>query len=838
MRNPEIWDSFRTLRRLQSLAPPMQHRDRANEAPLSFPQERLWTSSQLNPGGIEFNVPYAFRVLGRLVVDALSAALSEVVRRHEILRTVFEQRNGRTVQIVRAASRVSIPIVDLTGYGAHIRELKAMALVAEHAKRPFDLSVGPLMSVEVLKLSAEEHILLIAFHHAIFDAWSDGIFFKELDDLYGGILSGKPSEREQPTHQYSDYAVWQREWIKLECVNEIDAFWLKQLEGIRPQHLPTDYPRPVKSGGVLGRKVRIIEDRLRNESRRLAKDEGMSEFIVMLAAFNVLLHTYLARDDVYVCIPVANRNRSEVAAMVGYFVNFVIYRTSMSGDMTFRELMRRVCTVSSGAYAHQEMPIQELVNRLGLLNLPLSQVIFSVQTAVRRTPSLGGLSVTPLEEQRGVDFDVFFEIEDTAEGQKINLRYRADLFAEGTMEQFVEDYERVLKVVTADANCPVGGLLRLEPERREAWRARRDMHEIQEVQKAQRLAAKDDHVPPRDELERQLVIIWQELLEREVIGVTDNFFALGGKSLSAIQMIVAIEEKTGKQLQVRALAEAQTIEQIAVLLRNDSIKPSMTPVVALQPMGSKPALFVLQPAASTPLHFEDLARYLAPEQPVYGFEQRGMDGVEQPHQSVEEMAQYYVREMKLIAPKGPYLLLGRCMGGIVAYEMALQLQSQGDEVAFLGILDTQSPPRLVPRDIRYYLTEAFRRVIHYTRRGELFSATVMRWLWKSRRRRSYNETERILQRIMDTHARARRRYIPVKLFEGALVVFKNKEASLDAQQQWAGLATHGLQFLETNGDHETMLEQPHIGEFVNELVAAIDAGLARGVGHNSMGKAA
>ncbi|MBI1732450.1 MAG: hypothetical protein HYR49_06740 [Gammaproteobacteria bacterium] len=813
----------------------MEHADRRNGAPLSFPQERLWALSRLNPGGDEFNVPYAFRVLGELDVGALSAALSEVIRRHEILRTVFEQKNGQAVQAVRPAGRISVPVVDLTDYGEDGRELKAASLMNEHARRPFDLSEGPLVRTELLKLSAEEHIFLITFHHIIYDAWSDGLFFRELDELYGGGLAGRPSALEELTHQYADYAAWQREWIKSECLDELRAYWRRQLDGISSQNLPTDYPRPVKPSGVLRRKVRVIDDRLRDELRHLANDEGMTDFIVLLAAFNVLLHTYLARDDVYVCIPIANRGRSEVQKMIGYFVNFVIYRTSTSGDITFRELMARVCTVSSGAYGHQELPIQELINRLDLLNLPLSQVIFSVQNVVRRTPSLGGLRVTPMEEQRRVDFDVFLEIEHIEEGLTINLRYRADLFAEETMEHLVEDYERILKAIAADADHPVGALLELEPEQREAWRSRRELLEMRE---AQRLAATNDHVPPRDELERQLVTIWRDLLEREAVGVTDNFFVLGGKSLNAIQMILEIEKKTGKELPVSILAEAQTIEQIAALMRNDSIRPSSASVVALQARGSNPPLFVLQPAASTPLHFANLARYMAPDQPVYGFEQRGMDGIEGPHQSVEEMARFHVREMKMIAPKGPYLLLGRCMGGIVAYEMALQLQAEGEEVAFLGILDTQSPPRLEPRDARYYVTEAVKRVIHYTRQGELLNATVGRYLQKSRRRRSDSESEKILQKVMDTHERARKRYIPAKLFEGTLLVFKNKKGSLDAQQQWSRLATGGLEYLESNGDHKTMLEEPYIHEFVKKLTAAIDVCLGRGVGDDSKRKAA
>lgn len=782
---------------------------------------------QLNPGSEQFNVPYAFRVRGALDVDALSAALSGVIGRHEILRTVFARSNGHAVQVVRPLQPVAVPVLDLTDYNDDEKARKAEGLVNEHARRPFDLTAGPLLRVAALKLSSQEHVLLMTFHHIIYDAWSDAIFFRELDELYAARLQGRPPCLDEPTHQYSDYAAWQRAWSDSPCLDELLGYWRGQLAGIRPQHLPTDYPRPVKPGGVLGRKVRVLDREVQAGVRRLANEEGMTDFIVLLAAFIVLLHAYLDRDDVYLCTPIANRGRSEVLKLVGYFVNFVIYRTVLSGNITFRELMARVCSVSSGAYGHQELPIQELVNRLDLANLPLSQVIFSVQNVARHTPSLGGLDVTPLDEQRGVDFDVFLEIEDIDAGLTANLRYRTDLFAGETMEQLIGDYEQVLRTVTTDPGHMLDVLV--GPARRESWRARR---RLLESRAAPEQSAGGGHVPPRDELELRVLAIWQELLERENIGVTDNFFALGGKSLGAIQMVLAIKEQLGRDLPLSALAEAQTVEQIASLLRVDNAVPAATSVVTLQPRGSKPPLFLLQPAASTPLHYAQLARYLAPDQPVYGFEQRGVDGSAGPHQSVEEMAAFYIREMKLIAPLGPYLLMGRCMGGIVAYEMALQLQAGGEEVAFLGILDTQSPPRLEPRDVRYYVTEAARRLVHYIRQGELLQATVKRYLWKSRRRQSDIESERNLQNVMDAHARARRRYVPGRLFAGALLVFRNKEASLDAQQQWARLATDGLEYLVTSGDHETMLDEPFIGEFAGTLRDAIDARLRRGATGN------
>jgi len=825
MRHAEIWESFRALKKYQSMAPPIRPNPGTGPKPLSFSQDRLWMLHQLNPGAADFNVPYAFRVTGPLDAEVLARSIGEIRRRHEILRTTFtEETGGQTMQAVQEATPFSLPLVDLSTYSPEEKERKVASLIDEEAGRPFDISTGPLFRSELLRLDPGDHVFMVTFHHIVFDAWSDGIFFKELDELYKAYSLGEPSPLKELTIQYADFAEWQHEWVSSGSLDVLLQFWTDTLTEIPAQNFPADFPRLTKGSAILGRKTHLFPESVSGSLKALTAEEGMTDFIVLLAAFYVLLSTYLEADDIYVCAPVANRSRTEIQKLIGYFVNFVIYRADLSGDISFRELLGRVCKVSSGVYSHQEMPIQELINRLNLYHLPLSQIMFSVQNADRYMPKLGGLNVVPLDEQRGVDFDVFLEIEELKDGLLLNLRYNADLFKSSTMEDLVNDYQAIVKAATENPDRKVSTLLTLGDSRKSQWR---EKLKAQSEKAGMRDVSPGDYVAPRDPLELQITQLWESLLGRSRIGVTDNFFELGGKSLIALQMVSQIQEALGKSLPVSALAEAQTIEQIASLLRREEAPQASSPIVALQPRGSKPPLFVLQPAASTALHFADLARHLAPDQPVYGFEQEGMDGTKPPHQTVEEMAAYYIREMKTISPNGPYLLLGRCMGGIVAYQMALQLQGQNESIAFLGILDTQSPPRLEGRDARYYISEFFSRIFHYLKSGTLISATFGRILRKARRRKSKDSGDRRIQFVMDTHARARRHYIPATQFRGVLKIFKNKEASLKAQAGWAKLATQGLDIIETAGGHGTMLEEQNIDNFITELKSVLQKSLNR-----------
>ncbi|MEA5510548.1 condensation domain-containing protein [Crocosphaera sp. UHCC 0190] len=820
MKHPEIWESVRTLMRFRNEAPPLQPVERKDNLPLSFPQERLWLLDQLNPGSADYNVPYGFRVRGELNVEALEKSFNALRLRHEILRTTFHSSDGHPVQVIAPVDPQPLLTMDLTTYPEGDRFSKALQLADEEAERPFNLSTGPLFRTTLIKLTSDSYFVLITLHHIVYDAWSDGVLFRELAELYQTFSSGQslPSLPDLPI-QYADFAVWQRQWLQGEFLDTLLNFWQGQLSDLPSQQLPADRTKPPISSGQRERQVLVLPKELSEKLNTFTSEEGVTPFITLLAAFKVLLHTYLGQDEVFLCTPIANRNRSEIQKLIGYFVNLIIYRSNLSGNPSFREFLGQVRHQSAQAYAHQDLPIQLLVSRLNLINVPLSQIMFALQNVVLQNPKLRDLTITSLEEQRGTDFDLFLSMEEDKGELSAVLKYNVDLFEETTITQMLQHYQTVLENIVAEPEQPISQLLPLTDAQKQQFQEKRDRQQDSTESQSQ---ASANFVKPQDQLELQLTQIWEGIFNTHSLSVTDNFFALGGKSLLAIRLLNQIEEKFGKKLPLNTLVEFPTIEKLANILRQEEITIPWIPVVPLQAKGDKPPLFLLPPAACTALHYTDLAHYFAPERPVYGLEQLGMDGKDKPHDNVEEMAAYYVEKIQAIQPHGPYFLAGRCMGGIVAFEIALQMQAKGETVALLAIIDTQSPPRLKPRDFWYYVSEFFKRLRH----PKFILSFFQKFLTKTKTTFSDDPQGRQIHYVHMTHAKARKKYIPKRLFSGTIELFKNDSESLEAQKGWKKLVRGVVNEHIIEGDHETMLDEPHVQQFVNSLKDCINQNIS------------
>jgi thioesterase domain-containing protein/acyl carrier protein len=815
MKHPEIWESVRTLMKFRNQAPPLVTVERKGSLPLSFPQERLWFLDQLNPGSVDYNVPYAFRVRGELNVEALEKSFSALRLRHEILRTTFPSLEGHPVQAITPSDTQSLVIVDLTTYPEGDRFSQALQLVKKEAQRPFNLSTGPLFRTTLLKLSSDNHFILITLHHIIYDAWSDGILFRELGELYQSYSSGQPDTLAPLSIQYADFAVWQRQWIQGEFLNSLLDFWKGRVRELPLQQLPVDRLSSAMVSSQRARSVIILPEDLTKKLKSFTTGEGVTLFITLLAAFKVLLHFYLGQNDVFLCTPIANRNRNEIQRLIGYFANLMIYRTELSGDPSFRELLSRVRYQSSQAYAYQDLPFQLLVSRLNLINVPLSQILFALQNVVLKPLKLGDLNITPLEENRGTDFDLFLSMEEDKDELSAVLKYNVDLFDETSIVQMLQHYQTVLENVIADPERPISQLLPLTETQKQQLQEKRNRQQV--LAKSHRQTS-PNLVKPQDQLELELIQIWEDIFNSHPLSMTDNFFELGGKSLLGLRLLNQIEEKFDRKLPLNTLVEFPTVEQLAKVLRQEKIALPWTPIVPLQRQGEKTPLFLLPPAACTALHYAHLASYFAPERPVYGLEQLGMDGQGKPHESVEEMATYYLEQIQAIQPHGPYFLGGRCMGGIVAFEMALQWQAKGETVALLAIFDTQSPPRLKPRNFSYYARELWKR----SRNPKFLFSYLQNFLTKTKTTLSNDPQSQQIQAVYDSHSRARRKYIPRQLFSGTIDLFKNNQESLEAQEEWKELAQGGVNYHIVTGDHKTMLEEPQAQQFVESLKNCIE----------------
>jgi amino acid adenylation domain-containing protein len=424
--------------------------DKTISVPLSFAQERLWILDQLEPGSSAYNIPLAVHLSGRLNVSSLQQSIGEIFRRHEVLRTTFSTEHDRPVQRIAPVTAFTLPEIDLSAMPKEQREARAQQLASEEAPRPFDLVSGPLMRATLLLLNPEEHVLLVTMHHIASDGWSMGILYQELSVLYEAFLTGNPSPLPEPPIQYADFAVWQKEWLQGENLEKQLAFWKEQLRDLSPLELPTDHPRPLVQtfhGAV--HSVQLSRD-LSESLQSLSRREGVTLFMTVLAAFQVLLHRYTGQDDIVVGTPIANRNREEIEGLIGFFVNTLVMRTDTSGNPPFRELLKRVRRVSLDAYAHQDLPFEKLVMELrperDLSLNPLFQVMFALQNAPVSNLELPGLTLSHMGiETTRTRFDLEVHLWEAEEGLRAAFVYNTDLFDPDTIKRMAGHYQRILE---------------------------------------------------------------------------------------------------------------------------------------------------------------------------------------------------------------------------------------------------------------------------------------------------------------------------------------------------------------------------------------------------------
>ncbi|HYO56779.1 condensation domain-containing protein, partial [Archangium sp.] len=433
------------------LAPPLVPVPREGEMPISFAQQRLWFLEQLQPGGSTYNVPLGMHLLGRLDIAALERSLRELIQRHEALRTTFASPGGRVVQVISPEVRLELAVEELEGLAAPEREAEARRRAREEAQRPFELSRGPLLRAKVLRLAREEHVLVLVMHHIVTDGWSNNVLLRELSELYAAYEAGGVPSLPELALQYADYAVWQRQWLQGEVLEAQLSYWKKTLAGA-PQalELPTDRPRP-QVQTFHGAQVKVqLPLALSQEVRALSQREGATLFMTLLAALQALLARYSGQRDIVVGTPIAGRNRQEVEGLIGFFVNTLALRVDVQDALSFKELLAQVREACLGAYAHQELPFEKLVDALqlerDLSRTPLFQVLFLLENEPASTVECGGLSLKPLEvESVTAKFDLSVGLRETGQGLLSVWQYNTELFNRETVARMAGHFQKLLE---------------------------------------------------------------------------------------------------------------------------------------------------------------------------------------------------------------------------------------------------------------------------------------------------------------------------------------------------------------------------------------------------------
>jgi amino acid adenylation domain-containing protein len=536
---------------------------RPAHSPLSFSQQRMWFMNQLVPDSSFFNVAETIRLSGPLNLVALQGALDGVVARHEVLRTRYPSADGRPYQDVAGPASVPLAIVAVAD------EEHARQHILKQINQPFSLAEGPVMRAGLIRLGRADHVLWMCVHHIAFDEWSNGVLLGELSALYTSLTTGRPAELDPMPVQYIDFAIWHRDWINGTVRERQLGYWRDRLAGA-PQALPlpTDLARP-KRPSQRGAGLRLrLDEGVTAALRNLANAEDCTLFMVLLALFGVLLHRYGAGDDIPVATPLANRTRQETEALIGLFFNTLVLRLDLSGQPGFREILRRARDVAVGAYDHQDLPFEQLVEALRPARdpsrNPLAQVLFQLHS---RRPGAGELTL-PGIIAKPFDFawttvrvDLEWHLRESDRAINGIVTYATDLFKHDTVANMIGDFALLAAAVASNADCPLlavplagagrtGGKGTVRPSGDQAAGSA----EILENPQPETACA---------EIHPTLCSIWAAVLKLEKVEIDDDFFDLGGHSLLATQLIARIGDVFGVQLPLSELFERSTVGALA-----------------------------------------------------------------------------------------------------------------------------------------------------------------------------------------------------------------------------------------------------------------------------------
>jgi amino acid adenylation domain-containing protein len=569
---------------------PLGPRPRLGLLPLSFAQERLWLSDRLEPGTATYTIAAPVRLDGPLDAVALEQALGAVVARHEILRTTFACDAGQPHQVIAAAPAFSLPVIDLEAEPEP--EAEALRRVTVEARRPFDLARGPLLRATLLRLSARRHVLALTLHHIVADGWSLGVLLRELSALQEACAAGRPSPLAALPVQVADHAAWQRACLTEEALAPALSYWRAHLAGAPfVLDLPTDHPRPPVQSHRGATHRFLLPQALVEAVEALGRREGVTPYMVLLAAFGALLQRRSGQDDLVVGSVDAGRDRVELEGLIGFFVHTLALRLRLDGDPTGRALLGRVREVTLGAHAHRELPFERLVEALApprdLARAPVFQVMFVLQNAPAAPPALGPATLSPVLVDTGTAmFDLTLSLTPTSAGLEGALEYATDLFEPATAAHLAAQFQGLVEALVADPGRSLPALALPAAAPHAAPRPR--------PAPAPRAA----YLAPRTPVEEVLAALCAELLHVARVGVHDDFFTLGGHSLLGMRLLARVAAASGVELPLRALFEAPTVAGLAARLaaaqEGEGSAPVAPPLLPLPCRGALPLSFAQQ----------------------------------------------------------------------------------------------------------------------------------------------------------------------------------------------------------------------------------------------------
>ncbi|TCK33796.1 amino acid adenylation domain-containing protein [Paraburkholderia sp. BL8N3] len=816
--------------------------------PLSFAQQRLWFLDTLDhASGAAYHLPVALRLRGELDREALVATLQTIIMRHEILRTnIVADEDGRPRQVIAEGPRFTLAGHDLSDMPRGEQDAAEARIRDDEAATPFDLARDPLIRGRLLRLDALTHVLLITQHHIVSDGWSTGVLVDEVSRLYAGFRGGSTGTLPALPLQYADYAAWQQQRFDADTLGRQVAFWRRQLEGAPVLlDLPTRAPRPAVQRYAGDSVPFALSPPASAAVRGLSQRHGTTPFMTLLAGWAVLLGRLSGQHDVVVGSPVANRPRADLERLIGFFVNTLALRVTFDDAMSVADLLEQVRTTAAAAYSHQELPFEQVVEALqpsrSLAHSPIFQVMLSLDNTPPAELELPGLELESLAQaQTTSQFDLSLSLVDDGERIVGLLVYATDLFDTAFAESLGARFAQLLAQMAADPTQRLGELL-LELARREP-----------PVEASAEAAARAGHVggddTPRDDIERAIAHVWQQLLSREHVGRHDHFFELGGISLMAVQMVSRLRKTLDIPVNMRDLFRQPTVAGFAAALRGEPESGRHPNLVPVRGEGDAHPLFLAHPVGGGVKYAHDLAPSIDRGTPVYGLAAPGFGDGETPLREMAALAATHVEAMREVQPHGPYRVAGWSAGGLVAYEIARQLLAAGEAVEFVGLIDASCPVTSADTHaaaldeaayLRDWLPDAldaptqsrFERLaadgnlaalLSFVQAEGLLPPDIPRELEASRLARYLAVATAMQQAVLGWRPQALPATATVTVFAAA------GESRADPALGWAALLGERVKVVPVDGTHMTVVTPPHaqsLGAAISQELAARVAGL-------------
>jgi thioesterase domain-containing protein/NRPS condensation-like uncharacterized protein len=819
-------------------------------------QVRFWLLHQMHSSNHALNMPIAWTCRGKLDRDLAAAALAELVRRHESLRTTFEEVDGQLSQVIHPSFNVSLPIEDLQHLSRDARQQQADAIIRQQARIKMDLEKGPLFVARMIRMEVDEHILLLTIHHSICDGWSNGVVLRDFAAIYDGLVRDVPPSLPELPIQFGDFAVWLDQWRKGPEPAESLKYWRETLGGdFTPLHIQRDFP------GVEGEEQGAIETlllppNLVQQARDFCAVQGVTLYMLLLSVYAATLYRVTGQGDILIGTPCANR-RQETEELIGPFSNPQVIRMRMEKENSLGTVLEQVHTWALGAVAHQNLPFEDLNedeffsrerNQISL------QVYFIFQKAFMQAQHTSSLEIVPLRSvSPGTTFDLMLSIVERAEGPRLQLEFNPGFFRVSTIQRILELYVRTLENILSSAETPLGEAQAQNQNVQQMVVPSNGSAQSETVElphppnmhldgSLNHEAPKDDqwsqeNGSPRDPLELQIAAIWKTAMGLSAVNMRDSFFDLGGKSLAAMRIVSRINKTYSLDFGLAVLFSGYTVERMAELVRKRLAANSSSSIVPMQPAGTAAPLFIIHGAGGNIIRFYDLAVLVGTGHPIYGIQAQSLLAGQPALLRLEDQAAFYLAEIREIQPKGPYYFLGYSYGGTVAFEIAQQLQALGEQVELLGMLDSrqrdcmlmvrksdslmEQMDRRIARFVGNFVSLSLREKIAYLRQ-KLFTRTL-RQVYMVAAALGFRSVPSFMRSADEISWVAAMNYRP-RPWTGPITLFRasvQPDPRLPLDLGWTPLAKGGVELYELPGDHDLVFREPNIQALAAQLRARL-----------------